>query len=73
VALIWIVYRITEDKRCEGGERLLATGWVCAPTEEEALCLARTKFAPDPNDCRLTVEQTEGEWGWIVGAHCFGV
>ncbi len=63
---MWIVYRQTEDSSCEGGLYLHAIGWVRALTEETALILARTKFAPEKNDLRLVVEETDGEWGWIV-------
>jgi hypothetical protein len=63
---LWIVYRVTEDKRCEGGQRMQAIGWVRAPIWEEALALARTKFAPKGFDLYLSVEEMEGDWGWFV-------
>jgi hypothetical protein len=62
---MWIVYRVVENKRSEIGTSMLAIGWVRAMNEEEALSLARTRFAPKPNDLRLEVEEMKGEWGWI--------
>jgi hypothetical protein len=55
---------VTEDKRSESGMSMLAIGWVRAMNEEEALSLARTRFAPEPNDLRLEVEETKGE-SWV--------
>jgi len=63
---MWIVYRVTEDKSWVWGKRLRAIGWVRAPTEEVALSLARTNFAPEQGDLYLSVEEMEGEWGWVV-------
>jgi len=65
MALMWIVYRVVENKRSEDGMRMVAIGWLRAMNEEEALSLARTRFAPEVNDLRLEVEEMKGEWGWI--------
>ena len=53
---VWIVYTKTEDHL-----HLQALGWVRAGNEEAALRLARLKF-----DSEVTVEETEGEYGWIT-------
>ena len=51
---MWIVYT-------RRGDCLQALGWVRAGNEEAALRLARLKF-----DSEVTVEETEGEYGWIT-------
>lgn len=61
----WVVYRAVKDKRCTGGERWVALGWVTQASEEQARLEARKVFNRFDQEQLRLMPCTRG-FGWFV-------
>ena len=63
--MTWIVYRVIKDKRCTGGTRWVALGWINSDNEQIAMVEAKKEFGTF-DTVELKLVETKKGCGWLM-------